>query len=65
MHDTVLQQLPTVLSDGRSQIFTDDPLVVGPVDTRAWRHRPVQKNCMDIEEHVNHIQIGLFPDRLI
>ena len=34
--DAVLQQLSTLPSDGRSQLLTDDPLVVRPVDSRAW-----------------------------
>ena len=39
-NDAVLQQLSRLLSDGRSQLLTDDPLVV----------RSVEKNSMDIEE---------------
>ena len=63
--DAVLQQLSTLLSDSRSQLLTDDPLVVRPVDSRAWRHRPVE-NSMDIEEHdVHDLQRGLLPDRLL
>ena len=61
--DAVLQQLSTLPSDGRSQLLTDDPLVVCPVDSRAWRHRPVEKNSMDIEEHdVHDLQRGMLPD---
>ena len=64
--DAVLQQLSTLLSDGRSQHFTDDPLLVRSVDSRTWRHRPVEKNSMDIEEHdVHDLQRGLLPDRFL
>ena len=40
--DSVLQQLSTLPSNGRSQLLTDDPLVVRPVNSRAWRYRSVE-----------------------
>jgi hypothetical protein len=40
--DSVLQQLSTLPSNGRSQFLTDDSLVVRPVNSRAWRYRPVE-----------------------
>ena len=40
--DSVLQQLSTLPSNGLSQLLTDDPLVVRPVNSRAWRYPPVE-----------------------